>query len=892
MGELKAVLGPTNTGKTHYAIERMLGHASGMIGLPLRLLAREVYDRVVEARGVQAAALITGEERIWPHTARYLVCTVESMPMDQSVDFLAIDEVQLAADQDRGHVFTDRLLRARGRSETLLLGAETIRPLLKELGLGAETDVRKRFSDLGYAGAAKITKLPKRTAIVAFSAQEVYAIAELLRRQKGGAAVVMGALSPRTRNAQVALYQSGEVDYLVATDAIGMGLNLDIDHVAFAGRAKFDGRRRRRLSDAEIGQIAGRAGRFTADGAFGETGDCPLLDEETVDRVVRHDFEALAFLEWRNSDLAFDDMATLLSGLSAPSPHPVLSPNRDALDEWVLRRFSEDEDVGPDYAGEARLRRLWDVCRLPDFRKAGHEGHFNLVRSLLEQLIDPQARLNDDWMRTRIAELQSGGPADIGALQSRLAAIRTWTYASHRSDWLENPATWQDETRDLEDKLSDALHDALTARFVDRRTTALLAGLQREDALVSDITPAGEVSVEGHVVGRLSGLVFKPESTAKTLEGKAVRNAAFAALRPILSRRLADIETALPTAFSLEASGDIAFDGEPVARPVKGAHWLAPRVELIGGDEAAQDLRERARTRIEDWLQEEVARVLPSLSGLRSLQPDALEGMARGLAFRLMETGAAVDLREDEDARRLTKDQRDALKAVGVRAGRVAAHAPDAQKPAPQRLIALLRGVFDEAKCPQAPEGAGSFSIGPEWSSIALSANGYLKFGGRALRADLAERLAWELQKRRTEAGVNSFAAPAELASVVSCPGAEFPEVLKGFGLTPAERDAETNLPTLWRYTGRAKAEGRRPAKPRRGPRADADANTSARRGSGTPPTSKPKTEKPPTRPPENSPFAALAALVESPKGAKREQRNRRKPSASKPGKDANTSSE
>ncbi len=875
MADLKAVLGPTNTGKTHYAIERMLGHASGMIGLPLRLLAREVYDRVVAAKGERAAALITGEERIWPDTARYFVCTVESMPLGQSVDFMAVDEIQLAEDPDRGHVFTDRILKARGRGETLLLGAETMRAVLGDVGVEAETDIRTRFSTLAYAGPAKITKLPKRTAIVAFSAEEVYAIAELLRRQKGGAAVVMGALSPRTRNAQVALYQAGEVDYLVATDAIGMGLNLDVDHVAFAGRSKWDGRRRRRLSAGELAQIAGRAGRHTQDGTFGETGDCPAFEEDIVKRIEAHDFDDVGQLEWRNSDLDLASVGALTASLAAPAPNTALRQNPDALDEWVLRRLTEDSLIGPDYSGEPRVRRLWDLCRLPDFRKAGHDGHFALVRGLAEKIADPDARLPDSWMADRVGALDVC-EGDIGALQQRLAEIRTWTYAAYRDDWLADPDTWRDRTRAIEDKLSDALHGALTARFVDRRTTALLASLKKEDALVTDITPAGEVSVEGHVVGRLNGLTFEPDSTAKTLEGRAVRNAASAAVRPILERRLADIATALPAAFGLDDRGRVSFDGDPVAHLAKGPHWLSPKVELLGGDGARPDALERARTRIEDWASAETARLLPPLAALKADGVSDLDGPARGLAFRLVESGAAIDLRQDEHDTRLSKEQREALKARGVRAGRACAHIPDAQKPAAQRHIAILRTAFDGETCQVAPTGAGSFPLDGSWSDTALAANGYLRFGARAVRADLAERLAWELQKRRTETGANAFPVAADLASIISCPGAEFPAVLKGFGLAPAERDPETNEPTLWRYSAKARPQAK-PERPSKQHRAKDDAK---RRPARPAPQ---RSSRPAPEALATSPFAALATLVETPPPKKRKPKRRKPKPAAEP---------
>jgi ATP-dependent RNA helicase SUPV3L1/SUV3 len=884
MTTLKAILGPTNTGKTHYAIERMLAHGTGMIGLPLRLLAREVYDRVVAAKGAAYAALLTGEERIHPPTARYFVCTVESMPVDVRADFVAIDEIQLAEDEDRGHVFTDRILHMRGNHETLLLGADTMRGLLKALRLGVETEPRPRFSELRYAGHVKITKLPKRTAIVAFSAEEVYAIAELLRRQKGGAAVVMGALSPRTRNAQVALYQSGEVDYIVATDAIGMGLNLDVGRVVFASRTKYDGRRHRPLTLAECAQIAGRAGRFRTDGEFGETGSCPPFADEEWRAIEGHHFDPVDAVQWRNSALDYASLKSLIRSLERPSGNPVLIHNPRALDEWVLRRMSEDGAIGPNVTGDRKVRRLWDLARLPDFRKAGPEGHGRLVLGLAETLADPDARLSDEGLRRRMDDLASVR-GDINQLQQRLAAIRTWTYAANREDWLENPAYWREKTREIEDSLSDALHVALTARFVDRRTTALLASLRKEDALVTDLTPDGDVTVEGHLVGRLRGLTFEPAVDARTLEGKAVRGAAMAAVRPMLSARLAEIAVAPAEAFKLTEAAEIEFKEAPVARLTKGQQWMTPRTELIGAIEAEAAERQAALTRIEEWVRGEIGRVLPTHAKLAFAKTgEALEGLLRGLAFRILESGASIDLRTDESAPRLNPEQREALKSAGIRVGRVAAYAPDAQKPAAQKMIAILKAVEAATEYPLAPEGAGSFGLDGTWPEDALAANGYLRFGRRAVRADLAERLGWELAKRRKDAAKAVFEIPIDLASVVSCPAEDWPAVLKGFGIAPAEKNSETGAVTLWRYVARARPDtDEKPA--RRPPRADADKPEGAPRQDRRPDN---RGSQRPDRRPDNrksgasqvqerrpkpldpdSPFAALAALLPPPKPEK-----------------------
>lgn len=830
MSKLIAVLGPTNTGKTHYALERMLAYRSGMIGLPLRLLAREIYDKVVQRKGPAAVALVTGEERIWPDTARYFVCTVEAMPMSQTVDFMAIDEIQLATDPDRGHVFTHRILHGRGTHETLLLGADTMRDVLIRLGLDVSTDHRDRFSSLKYVGPIKATKLPKRSAIVAFSAEEVYAIAELLKRQRGGSAVVMGALSPRTRNAQVDMYQSGEVDYLVATDAIGMGLNLDVEHIAFASRGKFDGQKRRLLTPAEAGQIAGRAGRFRTDGTFGETGDCPPFDEDLIHRIENHNFDPVDQLQWRNYDLSYRTIDDLLKSLSRPSGNPILRQTPHALDEATLRRLAMDPEVRTLVNAPVKVKRLWDICCLPDFRRSGAEGHLRVVQNIFSVLHDPAARLSCDWMERELKKLRAT-EGDIDVLQARLAAIRTWTYASNRSDWVEKAESWRSETREIEDILSDALHERLTLRFVDKRTTALMRGLNREDTLEAGFGENGEITIEGHVIGRLEGLVFHPVITEHSVEGKAVRNAAFEALGPVITQRLKDISSALPNAFGLNDYAQVTFDGQPVARVIKGHDWMSPRTELIGATDSPSELRELARKRTEDWLTDYTTRQMPALSALKKQLNTItdLPASARGLAWRVLETGSAVDLRSDEPPLRLSPEEREALKGWGIRAGRVAAYAPETTKPAQQALIARLMSVFSEDKAKIAPQGAGSFALDEDWTDTALHGQGYLRFGKRAIRADLAERLAWEVDKRRKEAGKNFFEIPAEMASIVSCPGDVFTDVLRGYGLTPAEHDQETGAVKAWRFKARARPEGRPERKSPNRPQEDRAAQGPAR---------------------------------------------------------------
>jgi len=569
-----------------------------------------------------------------------------------------------------------------------------------------------------------------------------------------------------------------------------------------------------------------------------------------------------------------------MSSLSRPSGNNMLRQNPNALDEWTLRRLALEPEITDTTAGPARVHRLWDLCRLPDFRKAGHEGHYKLVHALVEHLADPDARLSDRAMENRMQRLDKT-LGDIPALQERLAAIRTWTYAAYRDDWLENAAVWRDKAREIEDKLSDALHEALTARFVDRRTTALLAGLSKDYALMTDLTPEGEISVEGHVVGRLVGLVFEPDTNARTLEGKAVRNAALSALTPILTKRLGEIAAAEESALTLNAEGQIEFGGHPIGQLVKGHDWLVPGIELIGASEMSPDAKEPARAHVHSRLETGEGQ-------------EGLEGHAKGIAFRIMESGAAIDLRDDDPSLRLDAEQRELLKALGLRSGRIAAHAPDAQKPAAQRLIARLRGLYDGIPCLVAPEGAGSFALDGTWPDATLLANGYLRFGVRAVRADLAERLAWEIKKRQKEAEKNLFALPPELASVISCPGDMFPMVLKGMGLVIAEKDPETGVPTLWRY-GRRKpndASRNRSTPSESGHRKDA---RSDERGRGKPPSRRPGGHKPNKKSNQrfekqadpDSPFAALAALIPAEKSQKvaepKTKKTKTKPEASDP---------
>lgn len=713
---LSAVLGATNTGKTRLAIERMLGCASGMMGLPLRLLAREVYELVVAAKGARAVALLTGEERIAPETARYFICTTEAMPWARQTDFVALDEIQLARDPERGYIFTQNLLALRGRTETLWLGAGHMRAVIAQLFPDAEIESRERFSTLSYSGPMKLTRLPRRSVVVAFSAEEVYAIAELIRRYRGGAAIVMGGLSPRTRNAQVALYQNQEVDFLVATDAIGMGLNMDVDHVAFASLTKFDGKRRRRLNPDEMAQIAGRAGRFRSDGTFGETSDCPIFEPEWVERIENHQFDATQYLEWRNPDLDFSSLTGLLHSLQMPAPGPQFRRCDPATDERTLGMLAEQSEFqGASWSREA-VERLWAIAQIPDFRKSGADAHFRLVRSLARPLLHPPFHLAPEWIDAQIQSLLSV-EGEIDALQARLAHIRTLAYIANRPDWVRDPMTLRARTRELEDRLSDALHDRLMQRFVDRRTAALLHGLQRNETLIAQIGTDQSVRVEGHYVGQLRGLQLDQVPSALGLAEKAMRHAAERALRPEIARRLGEIARA--TTFELKPNGDLAWQGLLVARLSMRAakagapcpdhdhdwnryDWLNPKVELIGGQLGTPESRARAVQNIETWLETQIKERLACLDKLRDgLASGKIKGLARGIFFQLLtHHGAILRSRIEPEIRALSQAERRILSRSGIRIGALCVYVQGLLAPKTQEFLRILLGAGGAAELP------------------------------------------------------------------------------------------------------------------------------------------------------------------------------------------------
>jgi len=797
---VRAVLGPTNTGKTHLAVERMLAHATGVIGFPLRLLARETYDRIAARVGPARVALVTGEEKIVPAGARWFCCTAEAMPLERPFAFVAIDEIQLCADPDRGHVFTDRLLHARGTDETMVLGAETIRPLLRRLVPEASVETRPRLSKLTHAGPAKLTRLPPRSAVVAFSAGEVYAIAEALRRRRGGCAVVMGRLSPRTRNAQVAMYQAKEVDFLVATDAIGMGLNMDINHVAFAGLSKFDGHRARTLHATELAQIAGRAGRGMADGTFGTTGEAPALSPEVAEAVENHRFDALDHLCWRNSALDFSSLDALLASLDRPSPRPGLVRGADAADHLALAALARDPGIREAAADRRMLRLLWDACQVPDYRRLGDDSHARLCGRIFHALRAPPHRLSAAFVSGQLAALDRTD-GDLDTLMARISGVRVWAYVASRPGWVEDAETLQAATRGLEDRISDALHERLMARFVDRRAAHLIRRLDAaaEEELLSAVTREGAVVVEGHAVGRVEGFAFHPDPEATGIGRQTVLRAARRALAGEIPRRVAALEAEADEAFALTAAGRVAWRGAEVARLVAGHDPLRPQVVVPPGDFLDGAQRERIRARLAAWLAATIERTLAPLLALRAAA-EAEPGL-RGLAHRLAE---GLGVAAGEPGPELQR-HRALLRRLGVRSGRHAAFLPALLRPGPAALRALLWATARGLAVPPLPRpGAVSVQPDPAWPDGFAEALGFLDLGPVLVRLDIAERVAAELAFA-TRGG--AAPVPAQLASRLGCRAEALPAVLRalGFVLRPGQDGAVLLHP---------RRRGQRPARP------------------------------------------------------------------------------
>ena len=796
-----AVLGPTNTGKTHMAVERMLAHGGGMIGLPLRLLAREIYNRVRLKVGDHAVALVTGEEKIIPAEPCYWVATVEAMPPDVSVPFLAIDEVQLCADFERGHIFTDRVLHRRGNEETMLLGAATMKPILEAMLPKTNFISRPRFSKLSYAGQKKMSRLPRRSAIVAFSADTVYSVAELIRRQRGGAAVVLGALSPRTRNAQVALYQSGEVDYIVATDAIGMGLNMNVDHVAFAATRKFDGFQYRHLNAGELGQVAGRAGRYMNDGTFGVTGEADAFDQDMIDRLENHNFDSIRSLQWRNPDLDFRTLEGLRRSLTTLPTRQGLTRAQNGPDVDALEAIARDASTAERASSKASVELLWSACQIPDYRNISPAEHAHLVGRVFQYLSAGKGYIAEDWYSRQLQHCDNI-EGDLDTLSNRISHVRTWTFIANHGSWLKAPLYWQRRAQEVEEKLSDALHERLILRFIDRRTSVLMRRLAQKEELMSSVEEDGAVHVEGEYVGHIMGFNFIPDGVSESHEQKTLKAAAVQAVAAeILARANAASMSADPD-LKLTRDGQIIWNHAPIGYLEAGDNILAPRAKVLASDLLSGQAREIVQSRLQKFIDRHIAALIEQLIKLQ--ESETLQGIARGIAFRLVE-GLGVLPRETvlEDVKSLSQEDRAALRAQGVRFGAFHIFTPTLLKPAATELRLLLwalklkkAGTLELANLPLPPgQGLTSTICDSSVPQGFYGVCGYRICGNRVVRIDMLERLA-DLVRDRVfwkprfpdearpagSAEGGGFTVVADMMSLVGCSGEEFDGILKSLG--------------------------------------------------------------------------------------------------------------
>ncbi len=784
---LRADLGPTNTGKTHRAIMRMLHFNSGIMGLPLRLLAREVYDRVCAQISPEHVALITGEERIESPKAKYWICTVEAMPIEKVAEVVIIDEIQLCADLERGHTFTDRLLNARGTKETVFLGSHAMRPMLRKLFSDIEIETSDRLSKLSWIGHKKLSNLPPRSAVVAFSAEHVYATAEFLRRQHGGAAVVMGMLSPRTRNAQVELYQSGQVDYIVATDAIGLGLNLDIKNVFFAGVDKFDGRKVRSLFPHEIAQIAGRAGRFQTDGHFGTTANCDRFEQATIDAVEAHQFAAIKKIEWRNSQLDFRSLSTLISSLEKRTSSDLFNRARESHDLRALRHMANQLN-GDNELSSKEVELLWSVCGLPDFPKFASGEHLALVERIFRDLRSISKRINVEYVRSQVEQL-ARPHHNIEILARKLSQIRTWTYIAQRKNWLNDAEAWRKRTRIVEDQISDALHESLMQSFVDARTSKLRKRLREKEKLMAEVTENGEVSIDGNFIGRLIGFQFEIDPKAEGEEAKTIRNAAQAALAPIYHLRSEKFYLSSDKDIVLSEQNGILWQGNLIGALAKGASVFKPDVKIFADENIAPEIREKIKRRLDHWVERRIAELFEPLQKISD--NENLTGLVKGVGFQIVEALGVIP-RETiaSDIKSLTQDERALLRKYGVRFGQYTIFIPVLLKPAPTQFRIRLLEIWNGESESITPPPAGLVTVPKQenYTPQHYARTGYKLVGERAIRVDMLERLADLIRLQDTK---NGFETQLDMLSITGLSNDQFANLMEniGFAVEKGERE-------------------------------------------------------------------------------------------------------
>ncbi len=776
--KITAVLGPTNTGKTHLAIETMLSFENGMIGFPLRLLAREVYDRIIHKISSDKVALITGEEKIIPDNAKYFLCTVESMPIDKQLDFVGVDEIQMCADHERGHIFTDRLLNLRGNKLTMLMGSNTIKNIISKLNDDIEFINRNRLSKLTYTGYKKISRINRKTAIIAFSAEEVYAIAELIRRQKGGAAIVMGSLSPKTRNAQVELYQSNDVDFLVATDAIGMGINMDLDNIYFSNLKKFDGRKLRRLNLSEIGQIAGRAGRYINDGSFGTTGNCKEISAGEVELLENHKFEEIQFLFWRNSYLNFQNPSTLLKSLDEKPNREWLRKIRECEDEKALRFFLKDKSLENFEFSERKLKLLWECCQIPDFVKKTYGNHYEVISNVFKYLNSNKGKITEDYMRLQLVKLDKL-EGNVDSISNRIANVRTWSYVSNKNNWVENQNYWIEKTKLLEDKLSDRLHEELTKTFIDKRASVLARGLKQDMEFDTKILENNDVMIDKQFIGKINGLKLELDLKKGALETdiKSLKKAARQTVGPELEKRVKSIvETGL-----IELKDDFKFywKNSSIGRLLPGKDYLNPKIELIVDDILEQGQRQRLINYLEKWLRDKIESILKSLIDLKYLKEK--NSSIKALAYQLYESNGVLKRDQVSDyLKNLGHNERKILRDLGVRFGRYHIFLYRLIKPEPVSLRTLLWKNYHQKYLNLSPPTFGLNFLDDDKNKNKnfMLLCGFEKFNNFYVRIDILERLFMQIIRSNSDKEKEVKMVP-EMLNLLGCNKENFKKLLK-----------------------------------------------------------------------------------------------------------------
>ena len=786
--KITAVLGPTNTGKTHLAIETMMSFDSGMIGFPLRLLAREVYEKVIKKTDPGKVALITGEEKIIPSNSKYYLCTVESMPIDKQLDFVGVDEIQMCADHERGHIFTDRLLNMRGEKLTMFMGSNTIKRIISNLDDDIEFINRNRLSKLSYAGYKKISRVSRKTAIIAFSTEEVYAIAELIRRQKGGAAIVMGSLSPKTRNAQVELYQSGDVDYLVATDAIGMGINMDLDHVYFSNLKKFDGRKLRKLNLSEIGQIAGRAGRYLNDGYFGITGDCKEINAEEVDLLENHKFEDIQSLFWRNSNLNFNNPSALIKSLDEKPSKDWLRKIHECEDEKALKFFLRDKNLENKELSEKKLSLLWECCQIPDFVKKTYGNHYEVIRNVFGYLNGEKGKITDEYMRLQLMKLDKLD-GNVDSLSNRIANVRTWSYVSNKKNWIENQNYWIEKTKLLEDKLSDRLHEELTRTFIDKRASVLSRGLKQDMEFETKILENNEVMIDDQFIGKIKGLKLELDLKKGALETdiKSLKKAARQSVSPELEKRIQIIiDTGL---IELHDDFKIYWNQFAIAKLIPGKDYLNPNCELVVDDMLEQNQKQKLISFIEKWLKNKINTILKSLIELKNLKEK--NSSIKALAFQLYENNGVIKRDEVSDyLKTLGQNERKILRDHGVKFGRYHVFLHKLIKPDAVSLRTLLWKNFHQRFFNLKPPTFGlNFLNNKEINNKNfMLLCGFEKFDNFYVRIDILERLFILIIKSNSE---KETKMTAEMLNLLGCSKDNFKKLLVNMGYKISEKNEE-----------------------------------------------------------------------------------------------------